>query len=145
MPERATKSNYPEPFASKMSGRSKRPLGDVFGLNNFGVNLTTLEPGAQTALLHRHSRQDELVFVLEGTPTLITSKGEFLLEPGMCAGFAAAGEAHHLINRSEASVVILEIGDRTVGDEVEYPRDDLVAKKTAAGWEFSHKDGRPYT
>jgi uncharacterized cupin superfamily protein len=37
---RAKSSNYPEPFASRMAGRVKRPLGDLYGLKNFGVNLT---------------------------------------------------------------------------------------------------------
>ena len=48
-PLRAKASNYPEPFASRMAGRAKRPLGDLFGLTNFGVNLTRLAPGAQSA------------------------------------------------------------------------------------------------
>ena len=32
---RTKKSNYPEPFASRMEGRVKRPLGDLFGLEEF--------------------------------------------------------------------------------------------------------------
>ncbi len=43
-PPRAKPSNYPEPFASRMSRREKRPLGDLFGLKAFGVNLTRLAP-----------------------------------------------------------------------------------------------------
>ncbi len=86
-PPRSKPSLYPQPFASRMSGRVKRPLGDVFGLKNFGVNLTRLAPGAVSALLHRHSRQDELVFVLDGELTLVTDQGETLLTAGMCAGF----------------------------------------------------------
>ena len=35
-PARTRPSNYPEPFASQMAGRLKRPLGDLFGLQNFG-------------------------------------------------------------------------------------------------------------
>jgi len=35
-PPRVKPSNYPEPFASRMAGRLKRPLGDLFGLTNFG-------------------------------------------------------------------------------------------------------------
>ena len=42
-------SNYPEPFASRMAGSEKRPLGDVFTLTNFGVNLTRLLPCADSA------------------------------------------------------------------------------------------------
>ena len=70
MPPRAKPSNYPEPFFSRMAKREKRALGDTFGLKNFGVNLTRLAPGGESALLHRHSKQDELVYILEGEPVL---------------------------------------------------------------------------
>ena len=141
---RTRASNYPAPFAARVAGREKRALGDVFGLRNFGVNLTRLAPGAQSALLHRHSRQDEFVFILEGEPTLVLEGGEVLLKPGMCAGFPAGGEAHHLVNRSGSDVVYLEIGDRMAGDEASYPRDDLVAALGPDGrWAFTRKDGTP--
>jgi uncharacterized cupin superfamily protein len=98
-----------------------------------------------SALMHRHDRQDELIFVLEGRPTLATDRGEFELQPGMCAGFPARGIAHHLINRTASDVVYLEIGDRSPGDSASYPNDDLVAGLDATGaWQFLHKDGRPY-
>ena len=141
---RAKQSNYPEPFLSRMGKREKRPLGDVFGLKNFGVNLTRLAPGGESALLHRHSKQDELVYILEGTPTLVTDRGEVLLTPGMCAGFPAAGLAHQLVNRTNADVVFLEVGDRTPNDEGTYPADDIAAKLTPSGWTFTHKDGSAY-
>ncbi|WP_306118098.1 MULTISPECIES: cupin domain-containing protein [unclassified Roseitalea] len=135
-------SNYPEPFASRMKGREKRPLGTVFGLTNFGVNLTRLAPGGESALLHRHSRQDEFVYVLEGRPTLVTDEGETELAPGMCAGFAAGGRAHQLVNRGTDDAVYLEIGDRTGGDTAQYPADDLKAALDAHGqWVFTRKDG----
>jgi uncharacterized cupin superfamily protein len=144
-PPRTKPSNYPEPFFSRMASREKQPLGDLFGLKNFGVNLTKLLPGGESALLHRHSRQDEFVYILEGEPTLVTDAGEVRLSPGMCAGFAAGGIAHHLVNRTDKDVVYLEIGDRTAGDEGSYPEDDLKAALGADGkWQFSHKDGRPY-
>jgi uncharacterized cupin superfamily protein len=144
-PPRTKPSNYPEPFFSRMAGREKRPLGDLFGLRNFGVNLTRLSPGGESALLHRHSRQDEFVYVIEGEPTLVTDRGEVQLSPGMCAGFPAGGLAHQLVNRSGRDVVYLEIGDRTPGDEGSYPEDDLQAVLGPDGqWVFAHKDGRPY-
>ena len=141
---RVKPSNYPEPFFSRMGRRVKRPLGDLFGLTNFGVNLTTLAPGGESALMHRHSRQDEFVYILEGVATLRTETGETELRPGMCAGFPAAGEAHHLVNRTDAPVTYLEIGDRTAGDEGSYPEDDIAAEMTPDGWRFTHKDGTPY-
>src|SRR3954469_16537606 len=128
VPPRAKRSSYPEPFFSRMLGREKRPLGDLFALKNFGVNLTKLAPRAESSLLHRHSKQDEFIYILEGRPTLVTDAGEVELSPGMCAGFPAQGIAHQLVNRTGEDVVYLEIGDRTPGDEGSYPADDLRAE-----------------
>jgi uncharacterized cupin superfamily protein len=140
------KTIYPQPYASLVEGRLKRKLGDFFGLTNFGVNLTDLSPGAMSALAHSHSQQDEFIFVLEGTPTLLLGKEEFILHPGECYGLkAGTGIAHQLVNQSHENVTYLEIGDRTKGDEVEYPNDDLKATQSTNGlWMLTHKDGRPY-
>jgi uncharacterized cupin superfamily protein len=144
-PPRAIRSNYPEPYASRMDRRTKRPLGDLFGLQNFGVNLTTLAPGGVSGLKHRHDVQDEFVYVVEGRPTLVVGDVETELQPGMCAGFAKQGEAHVLVNRTSDPCTYLEIGDRTRGDRAEYPDDDIKAELGPDGkWLFTHKDGRPY-
>lgn len=145
VPPRTKRSNYPEQFQAKVAGREKRQLGEFFELKNFGVNLTTLKPGAQSALLHYHTKQDEFIYVLEGEITLVTDDGETLLTPGMCAGFAANGTPHCLVNKSDKDAVYLEVGDRTPGDEARYPADDLKAVLDADGkWVFTHKDGTPY-
>jgi len=144
-PLRAKPSNYPEPFASRMAGRQKRPLGDLFGLKNFGANLTHLAPGAVSALRHAHSRQDEFIYILQGHPTLYTDAGRTPLAPGDCAGFAAgSGNGHRLVNDTAQEVVYLEVGDRTAGDEVAYPDDDLQAVQLDGQWRYAHKDGTPY-
>jgi uncharacterized cupin superfamily protein len=138
-------SNYPEPFASRVTGREKRALGDVFGLTNFGVNLTRMAPGSISALRHAHTRQDEFVYILQGNPVLVTDEGETQLAPGMCAGFAAGtGNAHQLVNLSTEEVVYLEVGDRTPGDTGVFPDDDIQAVMIDGKWQFTHKDGRPY-
>jgi uncharacterized cupin superfamily protein len=112
-------------LAPRMAGRTKRPLGDPFGLAVYGVNLTRLAPGAWSMAHHKHKRQDELIYVLEGTPVLVTDAGETQLSPGMCAGFPAGGAAHHLENRGSSDAVILEVGDRTSGEEIVCPNDDV--------------------
>ena len=145
VPEQVRPSNYPPLFAVRMEGRHKHPLGEVFGLSRFGVNLTRLEPGAVSALRHAHSEQDEFVYVLQGRPTLVTDQGAAQLAPGMCAGFRAGdGNAHQLINQTDAEVVYLEIGDRSPGDRVHYPDDDLQAMLVDGTWRFARKDGTPY-
>src|SRR5262245_966420 len=145
VPPRTKPSNYPEPFASRMKGREKRALGDVFGLTNFGVNLTRLAPSSVSALRHAHSKQDEFIYILQGLPTLQTDEGRTRLAPGMCAGFkAGTGNGHHLVNDTSEDVVYLEVGDRTPGDEGTYPDDDLTAVLLQGKWQFTHKDGMPY-
>lgn len=145
-PPKAKQTNYPEPFATRVAGRRKHSLGDLFGLKNFGVNLTHLAPGAISALRHAHTVQDEFIYILQGAPVLITNAGETPLAPGMCAGFqAGTGDAHHLVNCGADEVVYLEIGDRSAGDGATYPDDDLQAMMDAAGqWAFTRKDGSRY-
>ncbi len=145
IPLRSKPSNYPTHFAQRVAGRQKRALGDAFGLTRYGVNLTVLSPGSQSALLHRHSDQEEFIYVLEGHPTLRTEEGQFELAPGMCIGFPANGTAHHLLNLSSEDVRYLEVGDRSEADRGEYPEDDLVAERAAGAWRFLHKDGTPWS
>ena len=143
-PARQRPSVYPPEFARRVEGRVKRPLGDLFGLTNFGVNHTRLTPGSCSALRHAHTRQDEFVYVLAGRPTLVTDAGEFELEPGMCIGFPAGGGAHHFLNLTESDVLLLEVGDRTPGDAATYPVDDLVGVFEHGRWHFTRKDGTSY-
>jgi uncharacterized cupin superfamily protein len=145
VPPRARPTGYPPDLAAKIGGREKRALGDVFGLANFGVNLTRLPPGAASSLRHAHATQDEFVYILEGEPVLETDAGETPLGPGMCAGFrAGSGDAHRLVNRGTREVVYLEIGDRSLGDAVTYPEDDLAAVMGEDGrWRYTRKDGTP--
>jgi uncharacterized cupin superfamily protein len=145
VPLRNKPSNYPEPFAARMSGREKSQLGEVFGLANFGVNLTRLAPNSVSALRHAHTKQDEFIYILQGHPTLHTDEGRSRLGPGMCAGFkAGTGNGHRLINETSEEVVYLEVGDRSPGDEGSYPDDDLKALLVGGQWKFTHKDGTPY-
>lgn len=141
---RAKASNYPPVFAARMVGRTKRQLGDAFGLTRFGVNLVELAAGARSALLHRHTRQQEFVYILAGQPVLLIDHGERQLEPGMCVGFVPQGPAHCLVNRSSTVVRYLEIGDRDARDGATYPDDDLIAEWHDAAWRFVHRDGTPW-
>ena len=138
-------SNYPEIFHPRVAGRHKRRLGDVFGLKNFGVNLTRLAPKTVSSLRHAHAKQDEFVYILEGNPTLITDEGRTELRPGMCAGFrAGTGNAHHLVNETDRDVVYIEIGDRTPGETATYADDDLCLVTVDGKYHYTHKDGTPY-
>ncbi|MBK1660135.1 cupin domain-containing protein [Paracraurococcus ruber] len=144
-PPRPVPTGLPEDLVAPMRGRVKRVLGDPFGLRNFGVNLVRLPPGAASSLRHAHATQDEWIYVLEGTPTLVLGGRSAVLAPGDCAGFAAGtGEAHHLVNRSDADAVFLEVGDRTRPDAATYPDNDLTGAHGPDGrWHYTRKDGTP--
>ena len=140
-----TGSAYPEPFKSRVSSRRKQRLGDALGLKNFGVNITTLPPGAVSALRHWHTHEDEFIYVVSGELVLVTNDGEQQLSSGMCAGFPAGkADGHCLVNRSGKDAVYLEVGDRRPEDEVTYPDDDIAGRATPQGRRFTRKDGTPY-
>jgi uncharacterized cupin superfamily protein len=139
-------SSYPEPWASACGAREKQALGDALSLNAFGVNLVRLPPGALSSQRHWHSHEDEFVYVLEGELTLITDSGKQRLTPGMAAGFPAGkGDGHHMVNEGKGWAVYLEVGNRSLEDEVIYPDIDLFLTNGRHGKRrFTRKDGTPY-
>lgn len=139
-------TTYPKPFRKHFAARTKRTLGDLFGLKNFGVNLVDLEPGNWSSQRHWHTREDEFVYVISGELTLVTDEGEQLLTSGMVAGFPAGrSNGHHLVNKSNSVATYLEIGDRIAEDECYYPDIDMQLVLDGKGSRvFTHRDGKPY-
>lgn len=136
---------YPAPLDEGFNGRIKRAMTGALGLTQFGVNLTTLEPGAKSSLRHWHAHEDECIYVLSGVLTLVQDDGEHVLTAGMAAGFPAGdANAHHLINRSADPATYLEIGTRSETESATYADVDLRAEKQGGVYRFFHKDGTPY-
>ena len=142
--EARTKTVYPAEFAPVTQGRAKRALGNAFGLDQFGVNLTELAPGAATALRHWHTAEDEFVYVLAGEVVLLIGDDEETLSAGDCIGFKAGVETGHaIVNRTGKTATILEVGSRRLDvDEGRYPDVDLWAVPDGKGGRrFVRKDG----
>jgi uncharacterized cupin superfamily protein len=140
-----SRTHYPDPFNQIVVGRSRKRLGVAAGLDQFGVNLTTLKPGAASALRHWHEQEDELVYLLEGEVVLIEEGGETVLKPGDAAAFKAnVPNGHHLVNKSDRDAVFLEIGTRSKRERAEYPDVDMLVIRDEAGARYTHKDGKPY-
>lgn len=140
-------TGYPPPYRHVVDGRSKQRLGDAAGIGQFGVNLTRLKPGAASALRHWHETEDEFVFMVAGEVILVEDSGETPLKAGEAAAFpAGAPNGHHLVNRSDADAVYLEIGTRTKRDRVTYTASDvdLVAVNDGGGWRYVRRDGAPW-
>ena len=72
---------------------------------------------------------------------LVTDAGEQILGPGMVAGFPGNnGDGHHLVNKSDADVIYLEVGDRPLQDDIDYPDVDMLLRNG----KLVHRDGTPY-
>jgi uncharacterized cupin superfamily protein len=138
-------SPYPEPFASRASSTHFRQLGDHFGLTQLGVNLVTLNPGAQSGLRHWHTLEDEMIYILEGRLMLEVEGHSCELSSGMCVGFKAGDRNAHLVRNNGTEVAhYLIVGSRVAGDMAFYPDDDLAWFETETGTIAVHKNGAPY-
>ena len=143
--ETETGSKYPSPYSNDVNGRFRQRLGNVVGLDQFGVNLTRLKPGAWSAQRHWHDNEDEFVWILEGEVILVEDKGETPLKAGDAAAFkAGVANGHCLINRSGNDAVYLEVGTRTNVGRAEYPDIDMKAEWKDGAVRFLHKSGEAY-
>ena len=142
VPERRG-SGYPAPFHLKAGERVRQALGDAGGLNDFGVNLLKLPPGAWSSQRHWHSAEDEFIWVVSGEVTLVTDEGEQILGAGDCATFPKnRPNGHHLINKSNGMALVLEVGTRSTEDVCDYP--DIDMRIDARLGHYTHRDGTPY-
>ena len=142
VPERKG-SGYPAPFDAPCADRIRQRLANAGGLTDFGVNLMRLPPGNWSSQRHWHSDEDEFVYLLEGELVLIEDGGETVLSAGDCAAFPkGTGNGHHMINRSSATAVYLEVGTRSPADLTTCS--DINMKSSSADGRFVHKDGTPY-
>lgn len=140
-----TRTGYPAPFDGVVVGRGRKRLGNAAGLDQFGVNLTTLKPGAASALRHWHEQEDELIYILQGEVVLIEDGGETILKAGDAAGFRANNpNGHHLVNKSARDAVYLEVGTRSKRERAHYPDVDLMVVRDGKGMRYTHKNGEPY-
>ncbi len=136
-------STYPAPYHQRSAMRVRQALGDAGGLSDFGVNLLQLPPNTWSSQRHRHTAEDEFIYVVCGEVVLVTNAGEEILHAGDCAAFPKHdADGHHLINRSSETAVCLEVGTRSPHDLTTYPDIDLLFDDQV-GW-YMHKDGTPY-
>lgn len=120
---------------------------DSGNLTQFGVLVEILSPGARSSYPHWHEGEDEMVYVLEGTVTLIEGDSEEVLSTGAAAVFQAGVEVpHSFVNRSDAPVRLLVVGTRAPRDRVHYPGEDRIQHIERSGEEerrWSHLNGAP--
>jgi uncharacterized cupin superfamily protein len=134
-------TGYPPPHDAMCLGRRRWRLGDAAGLTQFGVNLMRLPPGQWSSQRHWHTEEDEFTYVLEGEAVLVTDAGEQVMRAGDCAGFPAGqANGHHFQNRSDAEVVLLEVGSRRPETDLcHYPDVDMAMDPVTG--DYIRKDG----
>ncbi len=138
-------SRYPKPYDEICQNRTKYLLSDVFGLTQYGVNFVVIEPGAWSSQRHSHEKEDEFIYVLEGTLTLCDDNGEHVLTPGMCAGFkAGTGNGHCLKNVTGKVAIYLEVGSRIPNEKIVYNDIDMKTENSSGKHVYSRKDGTLY-
>jgi len=143
-----TGSSYPAPFDKPCLARKSVRLSEAGGLTQFGVHRAVLSPGTWSSQRHWHTHEDELVYILQGRPTLIDDNGETQLEPGdVTTHVAGDANGHHMINRTEEDVVFLIVGTRNPQeDTVHYPDIDLqLPTNGTVDPQFTNKQGKPYS
>ena len=141
-----TRTDYPAPFDRVVLGRERKRLGNAVGLDQFGVNLTTLKPGAASALRHWHEKEDELVYMLEGEVVLIEDGGETVLKPGDAAGFKA-NDAQRSSSRQQIATATRSISKSARARSTSAPNIPMsicVVMRDDNGMRYTHKNGEPY-
>ena len=137
-------SGYPSPFDVPCAERTRQRLGEAGGLRDFGVNRMTLPPGGWSSQRHWHSDEDEFVYLLDGELTLVEDDGETVMRAGDCAAFPkGTGNGHHLVHKSSAMAIYLEVGSRKPRDLATCSDIDMMSSN--ADGQFVHKDGTPYS
>lgn len=137
-------NNYPAAFGD-LGDAWDTALSDAGGLTQFGAFLETLHPGGQTSLRHWHEQEDEFLYVIDGSVTLIEDGGPRTIGPGACVCWpAGVPNAHCLRNDGTEPATLFIVGSRFAEDACHYPDIDLHYSRRNGLRSFSRKDGIPY-
>lgn len=92
------------------------------GSERLGLSLWEVPPGEAAYPFHYHLGEEELVLVLEGTPSLRTPEGWRELAEGEIVAFLRGEDgAHQLVNRTGETVRFLAFSTSGDPDLVVYP------------------------
>ena len=142
----------------ELEGVALRGVAAAAGAELLGATAYEVAPGARWADLHYHHANEELLFVLEGTPTLHTLEGSRTLRRGDVIAFRRGREGAHRVSNDAADPARFVIVSTMVMPEVvEYPESGRVFVMSEPPWSaapyddtrgrivrsFLRSDGRP--
>ncbi len=117
---------------------------DTGGLTQFGAFVETLQPGARSSDRHWHETEDEFLYMLDGTATLVEDDGDHALAPGdACCWPAGVANGHHVVNRSDAPCSFLVVGTRAPSDRATYSDIDKIYIREDGVERRTRRDGTP--
>ena len=90
------------------TGERFQRLRRELGVQSFGLNLLTLQPG-QRSRVHVHEHQEEVYLVLEGELTLVVEGTDHALGRGRLARVPGPVK-RQLVNRGAERVVLIALG-----------------------------------
>lgn len=97
-------------------------LGAYGGGRQVGVGIDVLKPGQFSNRFHYHLKEEEHVFILKGSATLILGERRYVMqERDYCCFPAGQRAGHHLLNHTTQDCVFLTIGDNHPDDIAVFP------------------------
>lgn len=125
-------------------------FSDTGGLTQFGAFVEILPAGSASSVKHWHANEDEMVYMLSGTVTVIEGDSATALHAGQAATFKAGAPLGHCIrNEGTTEARYLVIGTRSSGDTVTYPDNNCILHFTRQGdtktRHWTTLDGAPST
>lgn len=108
-------------------------LGRQAGAERLGVSLFELPPGQASFPLHYHLANEELVVVVEGTPTLRTAETERSLAQGDVVSFPVGKRgSHQIINRGDRPVRFMVVSEMVAPEVLVYPDTGKIGARDSA-------------
>jgi uncharacterized cupin superfamily protein len=149
---------FQSPVVLERDGVMLRAVGADAGAELLGATAYELVPGSKWADLHYHHANEELLVVLEGSPTLHTLDGSRALARGDVVAFRRGRQgAHRISNDSPEPARFILVSTMLMPEVVEYPETDNVFVMSEPPWteepydesrgrivrSFAKSDGRP--
>lgn len=108
-------------FLNPNATRLNKSLGDVMGMQHLGFHMVSVEAGKEATEYHKHHYEEEAIYVLSGTATLILENDTYPIAKGDFIGLPSNQVAHTIINDSNHTLTCLVVGQRLKHDIGDYP------------------------
>ncbi|WKD49312.1 cupin domain-containing protein [Microbulbifer spongiae] len=108
-------------FLNPNAVRQNQSLGDHTGITGFGFHRIAIEPGRESTELHRHTFEDECVYILQGVAEVQIGEEQYSVAEGDFIGYPAGGLPHTMKNTGDELLVCIVVGQRLDHDICDYP------------------------